>query len=171
MNIIAIDPSIRACGIAIIRGKDIEAHTVYPSTEGDLPQRCAALWHRLALWLALGPMKDMKLVIEYPTFQDTPRGRAAAVAGNINTLSMVCGYLCARLVSSVETTELITPQRWKGMESKDVTKLRVLAHPIGKQLAEHRLDHNAFDAAGLALWKLEKRAKFNLKLAKVIYLT
>lgn len=163
-GVLAIDPSIRACGVATLYRGKIRLATLRPSRQGDLPQRCLSLWTQLQNWLT-EPVKH--LIVEYPTFQDTAKGRTAAVSGHINKLAFVCGYLCCGLVSTVETTTLVTPQEWKGFWSKQRTREHVLAHRIGKQLRGKTFDHNACDAAALALYYVDRRPRFVLSRALI----
>jgi Holliday junction resolvasome RuvABC endonuclease subunit len=113
-----------------------------------LRQICAPL---RGLIVSLG-VKNV--VIEKPVVYGNEISQAAAVKGDLHTLSFSVGAICLCCLEagvSAENIELINPNQWKGQLSKGQVAERV--YPLVDQ---HRfsLKSHSIDAAGIALWWL-----------------
>lgn len=153
MKFVGIDPSINACGLAIVYGSGIQlCETIRTPAHFDLISKCKWIMDKIRRRFDKHMDGVPYLVgIEFPTFQNSQRGRAAAVQGNTLKLAFVCGFL-APLFPTI-SVRLLTPTEWKGTVSKEITAQRLCQHPIyGSQLQRLQLDHNAIDALGIAAY-------------------
>jgi hypothetical protein len=105
------------------------------------------------------------LIVEQPTFFNSEAGRIAVREGSIIKLSMVLGYIIARLPLNSEDITLYTPAQWKGMVSKDVTRKKFYrefkdAAALDKWGDISKYDHDTVDAVMmLHFWLVQRLLK------------
>lgn len=165
---IAIDPSINACGVAYCHEGKVKAGTLRPVHSTDLIVRCMSLISKLDGFLYHEHITRATVLIEWPTFQNSERGRMAAVQGDIIKLGCVCGWLGAWLVSRCESVRHVTPQQWKGCLDKDTTWARTVRRFAPGTFSEG-LDHNAHDAVALMIWGMDQNSKIPITKKTIVY--
>jgi hypothetical protein len=172
VNILAIDTSIAACGVALFRDNQINCNTIRTDADDTAVERCQLIWDKLTnLFYDKSGIRRLDVVlIEYPTFQQSDRGRIAAAGGGLIKIATVAGYLAAKL-DSCKQVKFITPSMWKGMLSKDQTRSRIMKHKLlGPQLSLMKFDHNAADAVGMIEWYISRVQKVDFSKAEIIQL-
>lgn len=161
--ILAIDPGVRACGVAVLRD-DVTlfraALVKSPVTAGNDAAACVAMALAVTGWvssLQVIPW-DTKhtLVVEWPRVLSASRQRAAKRDVDQNDLLALVGVDCAVAMAYRETMSLVTvfPDQWKGQVPKTVMNARVWER-LSSEERENvtKKDHNVLDAVGLALYQ------------------
>lgn len=151
MYILSIDPSIRACGIAIFKDKQlIRYELIQPSKEYMNDAADVNAWYMRAfyVWVHLkelyqhyAKMDKIKVVLEVPEYWNVA-GFAARESGSIFKLSFLCG-----MIYTLGDIQLYTPRQWKGQMNKLVVANRLSLHYTKIDFKE--LDHNIADAIGI----------------------
>lgn len=154
MKIIAVDPSINTIGVAVWIDGTLETRCIH--TTGGKKE---SLVRTLPLYfLELG--KDNvdradALVIEYPNFQTSTRGKIAAQMGYTLDLAFVVGFV-ARQIPAKENF-FPTPNQWKGQCPKEV---------IGRRFTDWTgMDYNTvtdheYEAAMMIEWLIRTQTRF-----------
>ena len=152
MILLAVDPGIRGCGVAIFAGTDL-ARAGYVKNEcksGNGPREAAMMAWKIQAWAELYEIGG--IAVEWPQVY-----RSAKLRGDPNDLlplSAVAGALAALFPDAqVSATR---PAEWKGQMPKDICHARVIAQ-LGD--TERRriapagaLTHNVLDAVGIGLY-------------------
>ena len=177
MNVLALDTSIRACGVGLFAEGRLSWTTLRPPTDGVLEYRSEQLVSSLQDWIRGHlPLRNSRIhcaLVEMPSFQDSERGRIAAAGGGLVKLGFVAGYLASFLArcSVVDRVHLVLPVQWKGCLSKLQTRQRLEQHPaFQKTLEGARYDHNAADAMGMIQWWLSRQRRHVFSKPTIIYL-
>ena len=149
MTIVAIDPSVRNIGFARLVDTKLATTTLKVKPDEDkikqLKRACLAI--RVALDIHV---KEQPLIIsEYPSFQNSMRGKIAATSGDTLGLAAICGYL----IGTKSDILLPTPMQWKGTVPKEVTGHR-FTQWTGKDYRE--LTDHEVDAAMMIHWALSQ---------------
>lgn len=173
-RVIAVDPGIRGCGVAVfdwssgaVYSELAKAEYVRNSSVPDAPARAlAAVLMAYAVMTAVGPVReDDQVVLEWPRVYWS-RIRSGAARGDPNDLlplAAVCGALATRGVP-----HCYAPSEWKGQLPKDVCRGRVRARlnaaerevlDAAERAAGKSLAHNVADAVGLGLHHLGRWAR------------
>lgn len=151
MIIVAIDPSINTIGSAIWIDGEIETRCIR-TLQGGKAHLVKTLPIYL-LWITeklKGERADC-LVVEYPNFQASTRGKIAAQQGYTLDLAFVAGFVAQQIPARV--TFFPTPMKWKGQTPKDV---------VGRRFTEwtgvdyHTLTDHEFEAVMMIHWALKQ---------------
>lgn len=174
---IAVDPGLRACGVAIFdaqrQGEPKLLRAAYVKgphfgVEGlCMPENLPPMWDgmRTAVneWIGKRPL-DTHLVVEMPRIYP-----AARQTGNQNDLVNLAGTVAAVSTLLVETRTLVYPRDWKGTLDPDSMIERIQKRLSPEETARVELPsaaslhHNVWDAVGIglhAVGRLEPRKVF-----------
>ena len=178
MTLIAIDPGIRGCGVAVFRmARLMTCAYVKNAFRAPLPlrvedaARCAAMAREVFEWFppglidtrpSPGVLENQQLVVEFPQVY-----QGGAQKGDPNDLLLLAGVVSAlaALCSGIALCTCYRPKEWKGQVPKHIHQRR-----IEKRLTEVEservtcdlatvpasLRHNAWDAIGLGLFALDR---------------
>lgn len=122
MNYLAIDPSINNLGWTTYNttNKEWKMGTVSPP-KAELPERLAFIFAAIRARIDILPNV---LICEFPQFENSVRGSAAAVQGYTFGLAAICGYLQGAFNVLPNLTFFYTPNQWKGQIPIDGIKYR-----------------------------------------------
>jgi hypothetical protein len=87
-----------------------------------------------------------ELVIEWPTFFNSEKGRIAARAGYTVQLGAICGYIIGFFNLSPLHIHLYTPQQWKGNAPKRATSVKFIRTFPDQKNRLRLLGHDEIDA-------------------------
>jgi hypothetical protein len=160
MRVIAIDPSINDCGLAVFVDKTL---LNYKLIHPDKKYRENEYTKSYSVFQQVKDhvLCDMRvlevgdvLVLEIPEYWDTA-GWIAREAGTIVKLSFLCGMICTLQdqVNLVTTT----PSNWKKQLKKKVMAKRLEKLELYPDIDFMKLNHNVADAIGLGHWYLYGR--------------
>lgn len=161
-KLLAIDPSINFCGMAIfdIRKKELEvARLITPDKvvkrDGEFYDKARSVSDQIKEVVADSNID--RIVCELPEHWSVA-GFAARESGSIQKLNFVCGMIYSA-IHDVDLFEFIIPRGWKGQLSKDVTRNRLEPIYAGKgkfyTAKEWKgLNHNIADAIGIGHWRI-----------------
>lgn len=144
MRIVAVDPSINTIGVAIWHDGDLETR-VHRTLHGEKVQ----LVRTLPIYLSWITGEFDALVVEYPNFQTSTRGKIAAQKGYTLDLAFVAGFVASQI--HAKRYFFPTPNQWKGQTPKDI---------VGRRFTEwcgydyHDLTDHEFEAAMMCEWCL-----------------
>lgn len=149
MDLIAIDPGLRQCGVALFAlGRLYRAFIVKGSTAPSGP----GVWAAMAAAVRPGGMGSPGLAIEFP--KAYPGGRQAADPADLLELAAVIGAITQ--VYEPHGVTRYFPREWKGQMDKVTCKARVVERLSQVELAavERKNNHNVWDAVGIGLFHL-----------------
>jgi hypothetical protein len=155
---LTIDPGLRTLGWALWTGDRLEAAgLVRRDTGGRGPEQWAAMAR--GLYTSITPyrvLRPVTLVCEIP--QVYRRGKCNPA--DLIELAGVVGACVGQL--NVLSCEGVLPAAWKGQVPKRIHQKRILGR-LGPEEAKvvtsimpEGLRHNAIDAVGIGLWKLQR---------------
>ena len=173
-ELITVDPSLNAPGVAVFRNRTLMASAVLPQkhpTTMDIGQRCAAVAASILVYLDDKVSKPRTLAIEWPQIYTAVKSK-----GDPNDLLGVAGVgiAIASMLSQACYQDgrgwcleirSISPGTWSGQLPKFTEARRVLesprTHRILSRLSEAEkqvaaLKHDALDAIGLGLFVLDR---------------
>ena len=144
--IIAIDPGVRMCGVALFHDSD----------DGDPETRAGRLYH--ARWVPVRNLHlfahDAELVVEMPRIY-RGSGQQKGDLNDLLDLATVVGY-CEGIFHG--SHRRVFPAQWKGQVPKKIMNARVLSRLDDVEKAAivsvGAKDHNILDAIGIGLWAL-----------------
>lgn len=164
-TLLAIDPSINFCGIALFDAKTkelLDAMLVRPdkvaSRDGEFYDKAFSIYTKV------NTVRDEcgvnVIACELPDHWSVA-GYMARESGSITKLSFICGLFYG-MRNDVEKFVFALPRQWKGQLSKDVMKNRIESVYMGKGKHYTKdewkdLDHNVCDAIGIGHWQLYGR--------------
>lgn len=161
-KLLAIDPSINFCGVAVfdIKKKELEhASLIVPDKvikrDGEWYDKARSISDQIKTIVADSDID--RIVCELPEHWSVA-GFAARESGSIQKLNFVCGMIYSA-IHEVEIFEFIIPRGWKGQLSKEVCKNRLTEFYAGKgkfyTVDEwEKLNHNVVDSIGIAHWRI-----------------
>jgi len=149
-HLVTVDPGTRYLSYAVVSkdGQLLKAEKFKLDTE-ELGTRCmhAAQWMR---HLTHGGCNT--LIVEHPQV----RHRSRADPNDIVDLATIAGACCSS--TSVNTTLLVEPNRWKGSVPKKIHQERLLGKlPLMwiNKIDTAKPDHDIIDAVGIAWWAIQ----------------
>jgi hypothetical protein len=168
MKVLALDPGIRGCGVALFNGGLLEAcaYVKNPVTSGDGPEAVFAMAREVDRWQPRLAADTVRLVFEHPRIYT-----AAKSKGDNNDLMPLVAVDYA-VAARFPARTRVYPHEWKGTMPKSVCAARVLARLDGAERAEAELGvapflttksldaaltderwkgHNVLDAVGIGL--------------------
>jgi hypothetical protein len=179
VRLLALDPSIRSCGLAVFETHGYSTPLVWSGrilveSDGDIGTRCLRMAGTIRFELRRVRLEPDSLIFEWPQIYT-----AAKSKGDPNDLIAMAGVGSALAASLDTLTSLHTPQPgdWirvpkvcpacKGRASKKcrMCKGSSWGTPRGRLIAESLTDgervmvhdqHDEIDAVGLGLWKLKR---------------
>lgn len=164
-TLIAIDPSIRACGYCLMKLKrttkgkfcsymesgNLKTYPVrnqdWVVTMDEMINLVCSMFYMTYSEVSCIP-KCERVVIEIPSQYDSGRGRVARRSGSILKLHAFCYVLRARLMDCSLgdfQVNMVGVSKWKGQVPKRITQNR-----IDKHWGVRPADHNECDAIGIA---------------------
>jgi len=178
-SILAIDPSIRACGVAIfLKGKlvyvDVIRTMAVVNQAQAIQEICDKLHH---IWQTTisDSLRPELLVVEKP--QIYQQAQLKGDPNDLIPLALMSGVLWEKF--KPKNLMLPTPKEWKGQVPKNVMTKKTCSQ-LSKQEIDvlswelsrvpEALRHNGFDSIGIGLWardRFNKRIK-NVENAKTI---
>ncbi len=162
-GVLAIDPSIRATGVAVFEKQELVFCTVIRPTKSDDPKKCKHY-----------NLKEIQKILEKEIgWSVTPEAIIAEVPevyqvskGNPNQLmhlAVLDGMILGRL--KAQQTFLPLPKEWKGQVPKEIHNAKALAKLSRREKelvvsylirTPESIRHNAYDAIALGQWALER---------------
>ena len=142
--LVAVDPGVHACGVAVFRDTKLERAAYVESGGGPLQLRDA-----VKHWLAL--TEPARLVVEKPQVY-----QARLQKGDPNDL-IDLAVVVGTMLTILPDSETVLPARWKGQVPKEIMNVRVMSKLAPAEEArvswpKARLRHNVIDAIGIGLW-------------------
>ena len=164
-TLIAVDPGIKGCGLAIFGAGELQycGYERSTSTSQDPVTRCADMAAQVALCVRrrIADLPGGKLILEFPQVYPGGRGR-----GDPNDLLFLAGVTCAiSALLPTLSTRSVRPRAWKGQVPKAIHHTRIVQRLSEAEharmdawldLVPGNLRHNALDAIGLGLWALNR---------------
>ncbi len=165
-TIMAIDPSINYCGVAIFGAKSKELHKAILVTPDKITKRDGEFYDKAySVFRQVQHMQEehnvQAIVCELPDHWSIA-GHAARESGSIEKLAFMCG-LFYQMRDDVDKFVFTLPRGWKGQLSKEVTKNRIKSTYCGKKSWQYsedeweELNHNVCDAIGIGHWSIYGR--------------
>jgi len=159
LRILALDPSVmNRCGWAVVeierdlKGKVIRDDWDFGSFEVsgmNFQMRCSDLKDWI---IGLGFAFDV-LVMEWPTYYDSDKGKTAARKGYTINLAGIAMYIAGYFQVDFRKLFLYTAPDWKGTVKKVVTARRFFKL-FG--LSEMKIDHDTIDAVMMLVYHCKK---------------
>ena len=157
---LAVDPGIRGCGVALFEARELRAAAYVPNMarSGNGPRECWLMASSINVWVAhtIANERLDRLVLEWPQVYAPGKGK-----GDPNDLFALAGIgaaLCAELKPF--EIEHYLPRAWKGQMPKEVVHQRMLTELSQDEFAKirsaGRLTHNVWDAVSLGLFSLDR---------------
>lgn len=158
MDLISVDPGLRACGVAVFRAAVLKRAMFVVSPERV--KRGAACWVAMAWAVAQAVNGESWTsgVVEFPQQYDgesheVDRRDLSELTAIAGAVALILSARCGDLWSPV-------PREWKGQVPKDVHGRRILSRLTPAE--EHRIEwpkgdrfrHNVTDAIGLGLRRI-----------------
>lgn len=178
--LLAIDPSIRSLGWAIVNlnrlGAVVDSTSYYnlqadglwsygvvtmASTRGVDPSLIKHRWkqafYEISAYMDLDGIIPTHFASEWPTYFNSTKGRLAATQNFTVGLASMVGYLAGQYNFKAHHMALWTPMQWKGTVPKYVTRKRFVQafHPVS--IAERKartLSDDTIDAIMIARYWL-----------------
>jgi len=183
--ILAIDPGVRGCGVAVFGDDALLLRAAYvknPVAAGNHAEACVAMGLAVVAWANQILTKSTKtaktarhtLVLEWPRVLVASRQKAEKRSVDPNDLLALVGVDCAIAMAYHEVMNLVSlyPDTWKSQVPKEVmcrrvwTRLseeeraRVERTPRGGGLTfdgyEGGIQHDVLDGCGLGLFVLDR---------------
>lgn len=162
-TIMAIDPSINYCGVAIFNTKTKELEHAILVSPDKITKRDGEFYDKAhSVFRQVSEMREeynvKAIVCELPDYWATA-GHAARESGSIEKLAFMCG-LFYQMRDEVDKFVFTLPRGWKGQLSKEVTKNRIKPIYCGKKKWQYskdeweELNHNIADAIGIGHWSI-----------------
>lgn len=152
MNIVAIDPSVNNVGIAKWDhvNKKLSTDLYHPvKTQGIV-----SVSSQIVTFCKMLQYIPDILILEYPTFQGSTKGKIAAQKGFTIDLAFIVGYLAASFKLYRNQIFIPTPMEWKGNLPKEAVGHRF--EKVYGIRADSVSDHE-FEAAMMIDWYLKKK--------------
>jgi len=156
MRLIAVDPSIRACGYAVFSlgrgGYVLTSQYGVFTVPADKEFSWRARLHFILQQLnnLFQSYKGSVLVLEMPDHL-----KAGIKERDMYKLAYLCGAIeMSAFVNKLSTT-LIEPHEWKGSMKKEITTKRV-NKTFGLAFRANTIEHNIADAIALGTWFCEQ---------------
>ena len=162
-TIMAIDPSINYCGVAIFDKKSKELEHAVLVTPDKITKRDGEFYDKAySVFRKVSELREeydvVAIVCELPDHWSVA-GHAAREAGSIEKLAFMCG-LFYQMRDKVDKFVFTLPRGWKGQLSKEVTKNRIAPTYCVKKKWQYskdeweELNHNICDAIGIGHWAI-----------------
>lgn len=151
---LAIDPSIRSCGWAYFGDKKLLGSGTIEDIK-EFPEAADFIVHKLenkiyTLQMKTNTSYDLDiLVIEYPQYERSMRGKVSMAQGHPLNLAYMVGAFVG--VFPCKRKFLPTPPKWKGSLPKAITQLRLRDAGYTFETGDEA------DAIALGLWAINKR--------------
>lgn len=161
MILAAIDPGLRACGLAVFKDAVLIEAQLVPGSVDALDHHA---WRAMGLSMARAltyhaatPGEERRLVIEFPQIYEA----RAHSKGPAEDLLQVASVVAAITTNTTWTCRLFRPAQWKGQKPKPpmeaLTRTRITPFELSKiQLPAKSLAHNVWDAVAMGLWYLDR---------------
>lgn len=164
-KLMAIDPSINYCGVAIFNMKSRALEDAILVKPDRIAQRDGEFYDKaFSVYMKVTTIQDKcsidQVACELPDHWSVA-GFMARESGSITKLSFICGLLYG-MRNEVDKFVFTLPRGWKGQLSKDVLKNRIESVYAGKGKKYTKeewkdLNHNIVDAIGIGHWRLYGR--------------
>ncbi len=162
MRLLALDPGIRGCGVALFDDNGRLAACDYvknPVTKGDDFTAVLSLVQRVVVWVSDASTVSIRfheVVAEWPRVYTIAKSK-----GDPNDLMPLVGIGCAVATSAMNATR-VYPHEWKGQMTKEVCHQRIRSRLDLDEtnilndacLRAKSLAHNVLDSVGIGLHHL-----------------
>lgn len=169
-TLLSLDPSIRACGVALFRADGlVSADTIKAKKGDDIGARCLRMAQEVVSWVVDLDAVPTTLVVEWPQIYtvDKSEGNPNDLIGLAGVCGAVAGILAMGAAQRNDTLTVVsyTPNAWAGQLPK--SKLKGSASPRTARVLERlnvderaildaaglfeKVSHDAFDAIGIGL--------------------
>ena len=154
MKILGIDPSLNACGVAIVNDGKLAAwdtlnsskmKNIFDTKLAEYANKASCIFSQIKV--IVKKEKIDLICLEVPEHFGVS-GYMARESGSIFKLTFLCGMLC-----SLPDIRVFPPRIWKGQIPKEVMRNRFIKK--FPDLDIKNLDHNILDAMGIALYGYE----------------
>ncbi len=169
MSLLAVDPGVRGCGVALFNDVGLLVAAAYVNNAVHPPETrlCRA---EEAANMAASIFDKFKyaavseMVVEWPTVYATMI-RKGESPGDPNDLLPLAGIVSATAALFAVKTESVRPASWKGQMSKDVSRYRITTRLSPNELevlqaacreTKKDLGHNIWDGVGIGLYYLDR---------------
>jgi hypothetical protein len=152
--LLAVDPGLRGCGVALFDGgRLVRCAYVRGSRDGQ----DAAAWAEMAGEVyAWGGADATRVVSEFPKVYSV--GKSKGDPEDLLQLAAVVGAISAHWGSEGITLEVVRPYQWKRQVPKDIMTSRIINLLDAQEGAQARAgmpaksyQHNVWDAIGIGL--------------------
>lgn len=176
MKIVAIDPSIREVGWALVEGLVHDDKGWHDENAvwkwGHWEIRSNSYQFKLQeivehIIIDCGGLDHTEdwLVVEWPMYFDSEKGHVAAKMGHTINLAGVDCYIAGYFRLPWRNWHLLTAIQWKGSVSKEITRMRFFRQMGIKQI--YKVNHNAVDAV-MMLLEFCKRKGITMKIVSKV---
>jgi len=163
VKIMGIDPSINHTGWGCIDTSNSNGELVHMNSGVIIPANWEATgnerYRRIAVELfriMTLPVPDL-VVVEWPTFEESARGRDLVKKKGLTKLCAVAGGCVAVAAVHGISYALVTAWQWKGKTPKPLIKLRVEELLGEREWARE----DEWEALGLALWAFKHKGDYD----------
>lgn len=157
--ILAIDPGVRLCGVALFAGVQLVEATIVRCTEKNVSDFVVAL--TMAKQLPAAYVDT--LVIERMLIYD--KAQQLGDPNHLARIEFIAGVLTRDFKGLSANVLRPTAREWKGTIRKSIHHKRIIAEcPKAAQLAAatpKTYRHNVYDAVGLGLWAIRRNKSVN----------
>ncbi len=161
--LLAVDPGIRGCGVAVFYEGVLE-HAAYvenPYKRDSDAAAAGAMAHEIVEWAHLDGQPHVHIAVEWPRVYAS-RIRSGASKGDPNDLLALCGVDAAIVALMDRSSTSYAPSEWKGQMKKEACHARIKtrlspleAEVVAKaEKAARSMSHNMLDAVGVGLFHL-----------------
>lgn len=155
MRFIAIDPSIRSCGVALFKDRELRDYQLI-STKDITSTHWTTLAHRMLDRLEQYLYQSSFIISEFPREFGSARGQAALNTGAVRKLAYMVGLIGGWAKSNNKGFLIFEPHEWKGNLPKAITLKRVLRD---FPQVSPGTNHNVIDAIGIGRHYIKYRYK------------
>lgn len=159
MILIAIDPGLRHCGVAVFEAGELQCAALVKNRDlvSRGPSAHAEMAWQVLHWLSAWDLDRAILVLEWPRIYPGSGQRK----GDLNDLLELAGVdsaIASKLGAFLGEVTCYAPAQWKGQVPKRIMNDRVLKRLTPREAARiiHPKDHNVLDAIGIGLHRLER---------------
>lgn len=155
--IVAVDPGLRGCGVAIFERTELAAAAyVRNPVEGSGPAAWLGVAVAVREWLSGRTPLSAALVLEKP--QVYRAGQSKGDPGDLIELAGVDGAIAG--IRSWSSATAYLPRVWKGQVPKEIHHARINGLLVPDERARiepcpKSLMHNVFDAIGIGMFHLK----------------
>ena len=155
MKILGIDPSLNACGVAIVNDGKLSSWGLLNSSKMEKMFDLEYADKAYCIFSQINVIRKNKKIdlicLEVPEHFGVS-GYMARESGSIFKLTFLCGMLCV-----LPNVKIFPPRIWKGQLPKEVMRNRFVKKFPDLDIAN--MDHNILDSIGIGMYGYETYGK------------